>query len=151
MTTITLEDVIAEQLKLNTMIEQLRATDAPIIHVIAEQAIELQSGEHYAGTELDEAGQVKHHLVLMAARPGKRLSWQAAMDWAESIGGQLPTRQEQALLFANAKPHLDPEWHWSSQEHESEASYAWGCYFGNGTQGLSHKSYEGCAVAVRRV
>jgi hypothetical protein len=73
------------------------------------------------------------------------------MDWAESVGGSLPSRQEQALLFANCKPHLKPEWHWSSQTYESDASCAWFCYFYYGGQGGNRKSAEGAAVAVRRV
>ncbi len=112
---------------------------------------DLQPGEHYAGVVLDESGQVTHHLVLMAPRPDKKLQWQAAMDWAASVGGALPTRQEQALLYANCKPHLKPEWHWSSETHADDAYYAWGCFFGHGTQSRYRKSYEGSAVAVRRV
>ena len=114
-------------------------------------AVDLQPGEHYAGVVLDESGQVVHHLVLMAQQPGAKLKWQEAMDWAASVGGALPTRQEQALLYANCKPHLKPEWHWSSETHADDASYAWNCNFLNGVQGYDRKSYEGAAVAVRRV
>ena len=112
---------------------------------------DLQPGEHYAGVVLDESGQVTHHLVLMAPRPDKKLQWQAAMDWAASVGGALPTRQEQALLYANCKPHLNPQWHWSSQTHPDDAPCAWCCDFDDGTQDTNRKSYEGSAVAVRRV
>ena len=111
--------------------------------------IELAAGEHYAGPVLDEQGHAKHQLVLMAARPEGRLNWKAAQAWAKSVGGELPTRQEQALLFANCKPHLNPDWHWSSETED--ASYAWGCIFRYGTQGYNNRSYEGCAVAVRRL
>ena len=114
-------------------------------------AIDLQPGEHYAGVVLDEAGQVLHHLVLMAQRPDKKLNWQAACEWAASVGGELPSRQEQALLYANCKPHLDPMWHWSGEEHEDDASYAWYCHFSDGNQYDCYKSYEGAAVAARRV
>ena len=100
---------------------------------------------------LDDDGQHLHHLVLMAQRPTDDLNWQAAMDWAERIGGALPTRQEQALLYANCKPHLKPEWHWSCETHKDNASYAWGCHFLSGTQSDGIKSYEGSAVAVRRL
>jgi hypothetical protein len=113
--------------------------------------IELQPGEHYAGPVLDADGKVLHHLVLMAQRPASDLNWQAAIDWAESVGGALPNRQEQALLYANCKPHLKPAWHWSSETYESNASYAWGCYFGYGCQDGYRKSYDGSAVAVRRL
>ena len=91
------------------------------------------------------------HLVLMAARPDTQLNWQDAMEWAKSTGGDLPNRQEQALLYANCKTHLNPDWHWSSETDADDASYAWHCHFGNGTQYDNHKSYEGCAVAVRRI
>lgn len=113
--------------------------------------IELQPGEHYAGVVLDANGQHKHHLVLMAARPTDNLNWQAATDWAKQIGGELPTHQEQALLFANCKPHLEPDWHWSCDTYERDASYAWYCYFDDGYIYSHHKSCEGSAVAVRRV
>jgi len=117
----------------------------------AQSPLNLQPDEHYAGVILDEKGQTAHHLVLMAAQPASALNWQDATDWAASVGGSLPSRQEQALLFANCKPHLKPEWHWSSETHKEDASYAWGCYFRHGYQSSTHKSYEGSAVAVRRV
>ena len=90
-------------------------------------------------------------VVMLPNQPATKLNWQDAMDWASSVGGTLPTRQEQALLFANCKPHLDPVWHWSSETHEDDASYAWICGFSNGLQNTNHKSYEGSAVAVRCV
>lgn len=111
----------------------------------------LQPGERYGGIALDDQGTPTHHLVLMALRPATRLNWQAAMDWAASVGGTLPTRQEQALLFANCKAHLERTWHWSGEEYEGDASYAWYCNFRNGDQNNLRKSYEGSAVAVRRL
>lgn len=113
--------------------------------------IALQPGEHYAGVVLDEAGQVIHHLVLMAQRPDKKLTWQAACEWAASVGGELPSRQEQALLYANCKPHLEPVWHWSGETHEDDASYAWGCFCNYGYQDSNRKRVEGSAVAVRLI
>ena len=125
-------------------------------------AIELQLGERYAGTVLDADGNVKHHLVLLPNRPDADLTWQAAMDWAASVGGQLPDRQEQALLYANCKPHLKPKWHWSREEHHlnpklywsrkehPKASYAWFCTFTNGSHYGHPKSFEVSAVAVRQ-
>ena len=99
---------------------------------------------------LDADGNVKHHLVLLPNRPDADLTWQAAMDWAASVGGQLPDRQEQALLYANCKPHLQPEWHWSREEHQN-ASRAWLCNFDDGSQHFTYKSFEGSAVAVRLI
>ncbi len=124
---------------------QFKAEDQPATH-----PVDLQPGEHYAGVVLDEACHVKHHLVLMAPR-AEELTWQAAIDWAKEQGGSLPTRQEQALLYANCKPHLRPVWHWSCEEHEDDASFAWRCDFLSGSQYGFHESYVGSAVAVRRV
>jgi len=153
MSSITLEAIEARQTELNQLIAQFKADAANqrTITVIHEAAIGLDPGEHYAGTILDEAGQVVHHLVLMTQRPDTKLKWQEAMDWAASVGGELPSRQEQALLYANCKPHLKPEWHWSSETYADDASYAWICGFHDGSQGYSRKSYESAAVAVRRV
>ena len=113
--------------------------------------IDLQPGERYAGVVLDADGKTMHHLVLLPQRPDERLDWQDAMDWATSVGGHLPTRQEQALLYANCKPHLKPVWYWSSETYEDDASFAGYCNFGGGGQIIILKSYEGAAVAVRRV
>jgi len=150
MSDVTLELVQTRQAELAQLIEQL--TRQPIARTqisLPAVTITLEPGEHYAGAVLDERGSVKHHLVLMAAKPDGDLDWQAAMDWAATAGGSLPTRQEQALLFANCKPHLEAAWHWSCETEGS--SDAWSCYFGNGGQYYNGRSAEGCAVAVRRL
>ena len=150
MSQVTLAAVQAKQTELAAMIQQLLNSAAVTTTIEVEGAtIELQPGEHYAGVILDEDGDAEHHLVLMAQRPTGDLTWQAAMDWAESVGGSLPSRQEQALLYANCKPHLECTWHWSSESH-TDASYAWYCHFFTGDQSYLRKSCEGSAVAVRR-
>jgi hypothetical protein len=153
MTAVTIELIQAKQTELAALIAQLQATPAQASTniYIEEETFDLAPGEHYAGAVLDANGQHMHHLVLMAAKPEGDLTWKAALEWAEEAGGALPTRQEQALLFANCKPHLTPRWHWSCEEHETEASSAWGCGFTGGDQYNNRKSYEGSAVAVRRV
>lgn len=151
MSQVTLEAIHAKQNELAAMIQQLQTPPGRITLIEIESCdIELQPGEHYAGTILDEKGEHQHHLILMAQRPTSKLNWQDATDWAKSVGGYLPFRQEQALLYANCKPHLKPEWHWSAETYGDDASYAWSCYFVTGGQYYDRKSYEGCAVAVRR-
>jgi hypothetical protein len=89
-------------------------------------------------------------VVLLADKPAGELDWQAAKAWAAEVGGELPTRPVAALLFANAKDQFEEEWHWTSEEFG--ASCAWYCYvFGGGSQSYDHKSYEGCARAVRLI
>ncbi len=114
-------------------------------------AAPLPPGARYAGTPLNEAGQPTHHVILLADRPKRDLNWHAAQDWAASVGGELPTPQEQALLFANCRASLPKARCWSNKEYEEDASSAWGCNFLNGNQCTSHKSFECSAVAVRRL
>jgi len=149
--TVTIEHLEERQAELAALIERFKAQAGPTLLLLRETEIPLNPGEHYAGPVLDADGKTKHHLVLMAARPNDDLDWDDAMAWATTVGGQLPDRQEQALLYANCKPHLKPAWHWSSEVHESDASSAWFCHFNYGNQDGNHKSAEGAAVAVRRV
>lgn len=149
---VTLEAIEAKQTELSLLIAKFKEQPIQTTHLnFTKFSIELHPGEHYAGPVLHESGHLMHHLVLMAQRPTDNLNWQGAMDWAQRVGGTLPTRQEQGLLFANCKPHLQPGWHWSSETHEKDASGAWYCYFCYGSQYTGRKSYEGGVVAVRRV
>ena len=151
MSLVTLETITTKQSELDKLIQQFKEQALSMTMVYPRVDIELQPGEHYAGPVLDASGFIVHHLVLMAQRPTSKLNWQDAMDWATSVGGTLPSRQQQALLYANCKPHLKPEWHWSCEQHETEASFAWECTFSYGGQDDTRKSYEGSAVAVRLI
>jgi hypothetical protein len=88
-------------------------------------------------------------VVLLAAKPDARLPWKKAMAWAEQVGGQLPSRPVAAMLFANVKGQFEAAWHWTSEEFDG--SYAWCCSFLNGYLYSLHKSFEGCARAVRLI
>lgn len=92
----------------------------------------LKKGEIYAGLILGQNGEADHHMVLM---PGdENLDWKAAVAWAKKHGGELPTRREQSLLFANCKDQFQRDWYWSCQQHESDASFAWCQNFYDGHQ-----------------
>lgn len=111
----------------------------------------LATGERYAGIVIDpDNGQPTHHLVLLPEQPTERLSWDEAMAWAASIGAELPTRQEAALLFANAKTAFEPAWHWTSEQYAGNASLAWVQNFIGGYQYTGDKGYKGRVRAVRR-
>jgi hypothetical protein len=84
----------------------------------------------------------------------QRMPWAAALEWAKHLGkgAHVPSRFESALLYANVRDKMDTSsWHWTSTEYAGNASYAWYCYFYHGYQYYYHKSYEGSAVAVRRL
>ena len=154
MSAITLEVIQAKQTELAKLIQQFseQPNEAGRTIEIEDRYIELAAGEHYAGAVLDANGKHIHDLVLLPQRHGKRLNWNDAMNWAqEELDASLPTRQELALIFANCKPHLEGVYHWSCETHADDASFAWNCYFGTGSQLSNRKSYDGAAVAVRRV
>jgi hypothetical protein len=88
-------------------------------------------------------------VVLLADKPGARLPWKKAMTWAAQVGGRLPSRPVAAMLFANLQEQFEAAWHWTSDEFDG--SCAWGCSFSNGSQDGTHKSFEGCARAVRLI
>jgi hypothetical protein len=148
MTIVTLEQVQAEHARLAKLIEQLQ-TPTPKLLVLPEVQIPLQPGERYAGPVLDADGFIRHHLILL---PGEAegVDWEAAQTSAADMGGVLPTRQEQALLYANLKSEFKAVWYWSSEQYESDSSYAWNQFFFIGFQHYYHKSSEGRARAVRR-
>jgi hypothetical protein len=110
-------------------------------------------GGIYAGVSAADADQPAGHIILLPNRPDSPLNWQQAVDWAQSLGdgARLPTRFEAALLYANLCDQLDcTTWHWTGTQH-SHFSSAWHCCFGYGYQYYNHESYEGGAVAVRRL
>jgi hypothetical protein len=110
----------------------------------------LNKGEHYAGVVIGADGMPSHHLVLMAGSASD-VNFSAAQLFAAKSGGTLPTRQEQALLFANLKAQFEPRAYWSSEQHAANAACAWYQYFLNGNQYHNYKSASLRARAVRRL
>ena len=131
--------------------EKTMATTAQLIQFIAAHGIHLNEGERYVGEILNDDGMPTHYLILLAGDKDYG-TWKDAKAWAESIGGEMPTRQEQSLMFANAKKQFKRDWYWSCEEHQTDPSYAWFQYFGYGGQHYGHKSNDDIrARAVRRL
>lgn len=108
-----------------------------------------QPGERYAGIAFVD-GAPSHHLFLLDAKSDKKMNWDAADAWAKGVGGELPTRFESALLYANLRDQFDTNnWHWTATQFS--AGSAWVQGFGNGSQDTSDKSLEFLARAVRRL
>jgi hypothetical protein len=144
--TITLEEIKADKDRLAEKIAAFERVQARTIN-LQHIAIVLAEGETYAGLILNDDGTPSHHLVLL---PGEsEATWADAKAWAAKAGGELPTRREQSLLFANVKAAFQARWYWSSEKHEN-GSGAWVLYFDGGHQSSSHVGYSGCARAVRR-
>lgn len=128
--------------------EKLRDRFQQLLEVLKNEGLNLQPGETYAGIVLGQNGEGDHHLILRPAKT-EPLTWDKAVNWAKSVGGTLPTRQEQAILYGNLKHEFEP--HWSCEQHAGDSDFAWMQYFSNGSQGNLLKSYEGRVRAVRRV
>lgn len=109
----------------------------------------LKKGEHYAGICLGEDGKPSHHLILLQGE-AESVTWEQAKAWAKKAGGELPTRQEQSLLFANLKAQFKSYWYWSGTQPAATSDYAWMQHFGYGGQLNNHESYDYRARAVRR-
>lgn len=120
------------------------ALDAP-----GARRLQLAAGELYADIILGKNGEPDYHLILM---PGaaEDVNWEKAKEWAADGGGDLPTRREQSLLFANLGEEFQATWYWSSEQSESYSGYAWSQYFGNGVQDLCREGGEFRARRVRR-
>jgi hypothetical protein len=110
---------------------------------------ETAEGETYIGCIGDAAGNL-HHVILL---PGDNddASHESQLEWAKSIGGDLPNRIEQAMLWANHRAQFKRNWYWSNDIHHSESSWAWCQDFLIGDQFISYRTGELRARAVRRL
>lgn len=151
MSTITLDEIKAEQTKLAKMIATFEAqAEAETEFLFPETRIVLRPGEAYAGIIIsDDESTASHHLILLPDE-GNDLNWEEAKAWAKEIGGELPTLREQPLLFANLKEHFKGAYYWSCEQHENKA-YAWAQYFCYGGQSYLHTDGKLRARAVRRL
>lgn len=129
-----------------TAVRKAKKAAAPVTITLPE----LAKGERYAGLILDAKGAPVHHLVLLAG-DAENLTWEEAKAWAAKQGGELPSRAEQSLLFANAKDAFKPRWYWSGEQYAGDADYAWHQDFFYGYQYAYYVSYRYRARAVRRV
>jgi hypothetical protein len=147
--TITLEHIESEHSRIAALIEEFKKQPKPTEYVVAGAKIPLAPGERYAGLVLGEDGAPDYHLILI---PGEieDAARGTAGEWAIAQGGELPTRREQSLLFANLKDEFEGTWYWSAEEHESESGWAWFQHFSYGYQSRGHQDHEFRARAVRR-
>ena len=110
----------------------------------------LKEGEAYAGLILGKEGEPDYHLVLLPDDVSD-VSWPTAREWALSQDGDLPTRRELALLFANQRERFDRVWYWSNEQHDTRPQLVWGQNFASGIQTVYGRPFRGHARAVRRI
>jgi hypothetical protein len=110
-------------------------------------APQLNEGEIYAGAIINPDG-TGHHVILLAG-DNDDANWQTQMDWAKSIGGDLPDRVEQALFYKHLPDQFQKNWYWSNTQRASGS--AWYQYFYDGGQDWGYTDFKCRARAVRRV
>lgn len=108
----------------------------------------LADGEIWAGIVTTQNG--LHHVILL---PGDQdsASWKKQMAWAKKAGGELPDRQELALLRVMLPEEFKPDWYWSCEQHAVDSDYAWCQDFGYGYQDYYYLDGKLRARAVRRL
>ena len=146
----TISEIKEKQSELERLIAKLESSQPRVVE-IQKQEIELKEGEHYAGIILGKEPGTGHHLILLPHESEDEMNWANALKWAANVGGELPTRSEQSLLFANLKDQFKPTGYWSSEQHAEDADSAWVQNFSYGSQVYFHKGNEWRARAVRRL
>jgi hypothetical protein len=114
----------------------------------------LAEGETYIGAIGNQSGDV-YHLILLAG-DNERVPHQQQLEWAKSIGGDLPNKLEAAMLFAHAKEQFQPEAYWTNEtfidpDDPEDDGWAWFQTFYYGYQLTDRKHVPLRARAVRRL
>ncbi|WP_186198013.1 DUF1566 domain-containing protein [Burkholderia gladioli] len=111
----------------------------------------LAEGEIYLCGFVNANGDVTHTILL----PGDsdHASWQAQLDWAKSIGGDLPTRAELVIAYEQHRDQFQAEAYWSNTPDTDPAysGWAWCQDFNYGYQYDDLQLSEFRARAVRRL
>ncbi|AOJ69366.1 MULTISPECIES: DUF1566 domain-containing protein [Burkholderia] len=147
--TITLQAIENEHARISAMIETFKTQSQATEYRVDAAIIPLAAGERFAGAILNDDGTLSHYLILLPGQ-AEDVNWKGAIAWAAEHGGELPTRREQSLLFANLKHEFDERYYWSCEQHEENSGWAWSQGFHYGSQTCHYQLYEFRARAVRR-
>ena len=107
-------------------------------------------GEVYAGLILGQNGEHDYHLFILPGE-AENVNFEQAKEFVVKAGGDLPTRREFHVLFANAKSAFKESYYWSGEQHAGLSVCAWRQNFSNGYQSSYLKSICLRARAVRRL
>lgn len=154
---------LAVLLELKESAEYWSEYDAPIgIHVRIDDAIEelLAQPEQTEQTEQEQnfywndapvICEINGYRWYLGQEADKKLIWQDAKNWCESVGGEIPPRDIllQAYLNHSIRYLFRDGWFWCSTE--SDAGFAWLHSFVNGNQFSSSKAYSRYVRVVKKV
>lgn len=112
----------------------------------------LAKSEIYIGCLGDAAGNLNHVILLPGDNDDATLEEQ--MAWAKSIGGDLPSRIELAMIYINTPGKLEENLYWSSTSGcpiPMSGIRWWYQSFADGHQDSFPPDVRLRAIAVRRV
>ena len=111
----------------------------------------LAEDEIYLGGFVNANGDVSHTILLPGDNDGA--SWQEQMDWAKSIGGDLPTRAELVIAYEQHRDQFKAAAYWSNTPDTDPGYSGWAWYqdFYYGSQGTNLQYDRFRARAVRRL
>lgn len=145
---ITLDSIKAEHLRLGNIIAQYEAQATKWDRPLEVSIPKLDKGETWAGAIITLSR--REHIILMPD-VHDAADWGAQMNWAKSIGGEMPDRVEGALLYAELKDQFEPTAYWLRERHASDSAYAWLQDFSHGNQNYWRTGSKLPARVVRRV
>lgn len=149
MNNLTLDAIKAEHAKVAEMIAAFEAqAKFESAFPVTVPAPNPNPGELWLGVVI--TGKKMEHIYLLSG-DNDGASWQEQMDWAKSIGGDLPNRVEHSMLYAHMKDQFKEAAYWSNEKHVSDSGYAWYQDFTNGTQYYRTTHTTLRARAVRRL
>lgn len=128
--TVTLEAIKEKQSEITQMIAAFEQLPAFPITVPFPK---LNSGEKLVSVIISADGSRCEYVILLPQK-SNAATWKEQMDWAKSIGGELPDRIEGAMLFALMKDEFVEEAYWTREQHAAYSDYAWCQDFSNGYQ-----------------
>lgn len=109
------------------------------------------AGGIYAGILRGLDGQPDSHLIAIDGE-AEDVTWDEAMAFAASVGGDLGTRRELRLACVNLQDKFShDDWYWSCEQYAANPTSAWGQGFGNGGQSYDPKASSGRARAFRKL
>ena len=147
------ELTINAELITSMLLERLRATRSPPTTKLPAIGSTSSRGDIYAGIARGNDSERDYHLWLCPENPSERMAWADAVKWADNLGAHasVPSRAEQALLFANLKDQFERECYWSSAQYAGNDECAWYQNFNDGYQSRNRKGSQLRVRAVRRL
>jgi hypothetical protein len=124
----TLEEIKFEHSKLAVMIAAFEHQAESYL----PEGVTLDAGEKYICSIIRPDGKITHTILLPGDSDG--VSWADQMEWAKSIGGDLPSRA-----------------YWSNTQLSGHSDSAWCQNFSYGSQYGNGKNNELRARAVRQI